>query len=125
MDKDPTTETRTEIVNLDYLKQVTDGNSDSLKEMLEIYLKQTPQLIEGMKDGASKNNWELTRASVHSLIPSFFVMGFDPHYEQVARTIQQNAIQKKDLEQTAKMVDEIADICSRACDEIRKVIAAL
>ncbi len=78
-------------INLDYLNQITQKNSESTAEMIDIYLEETPTLVNAMKLAIKNKNWESLRIASHSIIPSFSIMGMDKEFENNAQEIQEYA----------------------------------
>jgi HPt (histidine-containing phosphotransfer) domain-containing protein len=111
--------------NLAYLVKVTGGSVDSIKEMIQIYLNQTPGFARSLREGIRSGDWESVKSAAHSLIPSFTVMGIDTYYESIARKIQENAIKKKDQERTCKLIEAISHVCDIACQELEEELARL
>ncbi len=134
-------------INLDYLKQLTKNNSETIAEMIEIYLEETPQLINTMKQAIDNKNWELLRITAHSIIPSFSMMGINTDFGKIAKKIQEYAIRLRDehsggqahlhlnnsggqaeKELTAELNElflKIETICAQASEELKKELLVL
>ena len=106
--------------NLDYLKVRTKSNPQLMKEMISIFLQQTPPVIEAMRQSVLDKDWLLLAASAHKIIPSFSIMGMSPDLEKMARQIQEDANAGKFTNETAQIVIELETICYQACTELEK-----
>lgn len=53
-------------VDVERLNDFTDGNADSLRELLTLYLEQTSGQLDGLKKAAAANNTEEVRRLAHS-----------------------------------------------------------
>ena len=117
--------------NLDYLKLATKNNAVAIREIITVYLKETPKLIDRMKESIDTENWEQLRATAHSMVPSFTTMGIRPEFEKAIRKMEENAIslRNKDLGELIKkeMKAQIQDlfsktetVCSQACEELKR-----
>jgi PAS domain S-box-containing protein len=106
--------------NLDYLKVRTKSNPKLMKEMISIFLQQTPPVLEAMRQSVLDKDWLLLAASAHKIIPSFAIMGMSPDLEKMARQIQEDAKTDKFSDETAKTVIELVTICYQACTELEK-----
>lgn len=116
-------------INLDYLNQLTQKNSESTAEMIEIYLEETPTLVNAMKLAIKNKNWESLRIASHSIIPSFSIMGMDKEFENNAQEIQECASnlngeyfsEKEKIESIVK-VNELFLRIEKACEEASEAL---
>jgi len=107
-------------VDLTYLNKRTKNNPELMMEMITLYLKQTPPLINQMKQGCHDKDWDSVYAAAHKLIPSFSIMGINKNFEAIARKIQEYSNTRKHLYQVNKMVLEVENVCSEACEELEE-----
>jgi PAS domain S-box-containing protein len=104
--------------NLEYLNVRTKSNPKLMKEMISIYLQQTPPLLEAMRQSVIDKNWQLLASATHKIIPSFSIMGMNSDLESKARKIQVAANAGQFTNETAQMVLQIDTICIQACKEL-------
>ena len=105
-------------VDLSYLSKLTKSNPKLMTEMIQAYLVQTPPLISSMKESHKNKDWQLLKATVHKMIPSFAIMGINPQFTELAKKIQEYADK---LEMTAELNDLIAKlekVCMQSCSEL-------
>lgn len=123
-------------INLDYLKQLTKNNSIAIAGMIEIYLEETPTLINRMKQAINNKDWELLRTTAHSIFPSFSMMGINTDYGKIAKLIQGNATQllnyipdEQEENNTITILNElllkIETVCAQAAEELKKELLEL
>jgi HPt (histidine-containing phosphotransfer) domain-containing protein len=91
-------------------------------EMIALYLKQTPPLINQMKKSLLDKDWDLVYASAHKLIPSFSIVGIHKDFEDAAKKIQEYSITQKHLEEIQGLVLRIENVCSNAFGELEEVL---
>jgi len=106
--------------DLTYLKKHTKNNQELIMEMIAIYLKQTPPLINQMKQGLLDKDWDSVYTAAHKLIPSFSIMGMHKGFEATARKIQEYSNSKKHLNVMPKMVLQLERVCCKACEELEE-----
>lgn len=104
--------------NLEYLKNITRSKPEFIKEMIEIYLKQTPEIISIMLDSLENKNWVLLEDSIHKLLPSFAIVGIDIKYHQLATKIQEKLNAGEINKELYSMVGQLEDVCLKACKEL-------
>lgn len=83
-------------INLDYLNKLTQKNPETTAEMIDIYLEETPTLINAMKQAIDNKNWESLRIAAHSIIPSFSIMGMNKEFGNSSHKIQEYATSLRD-----------------------------
>jgi len=120
--------------NLTYLRNLTKNNTGMIREMIEVYIEETPQLIHKMKEALFAKNWDALRMAAHSIIPSFATMGIDSRYEANAKTIQEKAIllrdgkaatgEKETVAELNTLFTQVEMICEKACTELQQELPA-
>jgi len=113
------------VVNLDYLKQHTKGNPQMIREMIKIYLDETPRLITTMKESIDNMDWETLAEAAHSIIPTFSIMGIHKEYEDMAKQIKEYAAKKEQAAQINQLFVKVEDICNNAVKELETELDAL
>ena len=111
---------KTKCINLEYLHQRTKSNPALFKEMIILYLAQTPALVTTMKQSLANENWCLLGASAHKLIPSFSIMGISSNYENMSKKIQELATAPDKSKEIYELVQQLEDVCLQACTELRE-----
>jgi CheY-like chemotaxis protein len=104
--------------NLEYLNIRTKSNRILMMEMISLYLKQTPSLINAMKQGLLDKDWNSLYLAVHKMIPSFSIMGISPDFENMAKKVQDFASTQLQSEGIQEMVLQLESVCEQACIEL-------
>jgi PAS domain S-box-containing protein len=111
---------KSKYVDLTYLNKRTKDNLELMMEMITLYLKQTPPLINQMKQGLHDKDWDSVYTAAHKLIPSFSIMGIPRDFEDAAKKIQEYSGTQKHLEEIQELVLQIENVCSKACEELEE-----
>jgi len=112
-------------IDLDYLSHRTKSDPKLMKEMISIYLRQTPPLIASMTQSLKDKDWISLHTSVHKLIPSFAIMGISRHFENMAKEIQESAGTQSHTDRLPGLVLQIENICGQACEELKAEFNAI
>ena len=112
-------------INLEYLNTRTKSNPKMIKEMIVIYLEQTPTLISLMKTSYSTQDWKSLSSAAHKMIPSFSIMGISKDFEEMARKVQEFANSQLFSEGMGDMVFQLEIICGQACEELQEELKRL
>lgn len=121
----PQTNEREKCIDLAYLTHRTKSNPILMLEMIELYLEQTPSLIETIKQSFQEQDWDLLQSAVHKMIPSFSIMGMNKEFEDLAKKIQEYANSQQETDEIANLVIELEMICVQACTELKEEINAI
>lgn len=105
-------------VDMNYLTKLTKSNPTLMREMIDAYLTQTPQLIDAMKQSLIDKDWASLQSAIHKMLPSFTIMGIHPNSEIIAKKIQEYAYTIEISKEIHTMVSELEVICSNACEEL-------
>jgi PAS domain S-box-containing protein len=113
------------IINLDYLFHLTKSNPALISEMLHLYLEQTPELIQLMKESFKDKDLHTLHQTMHKMIPSFSIVGINPEYENMAKKVQEYAVLKTEGEEIPNMILNLEDILDKACQELNAELDAM
>ena len=106
--------------NLNYLLQRTKSHPELMMEMIALYLKQTPALINEMKQSLQAKDWDLLSKAAHKMIPSFLIMGMSMDFEKMAKKIQEYASKQQHTDEIPNLVTQLETICIQACKELEE-----
>ena len=116
-------------LDLTFLVNRTKSNPKLMMEIISLYLKQTPPLLDAMRQGMKDKDWKALYSAVHKLIPSFSIMGIQSDGENMAKKIQEYAsldenIREGRAQQEAneiqEMIFQLDTICVQTCQELRE-----
>lgn len=116
---------RIKIINLDYLNLRTKSNPVLMMEMISLYLKQTPPLLNAMKQGIKDRDWNSLYTAAHKIIPSFSIMGMSADFENMAKKVQEYADTHQQEAKIPELVLQIENACLQACEELEEEILAI
>jgi PAS domain S-box-containing protein len=112
-------------IDLGYLSQRTKSNPILMKEMILLYLEQTPPLIASMKSSFASKDWGTLKSSVHKMIPSFSIMGMSSEFETMAKKVQEFADTQQKSEGINELVIQLENVCNQSCHELQEVLINL
>ena len=109
---------RVKCIDLTYLSNRTKANSELMKEMIRLYLDQTPDLVDIMKRSLAKKDWDSIQGAAHKMIPSFSIMGIHQEYENLAKMVQEYASTQRHLNELPELILKLEKISDQACREL-------
>jgi PAS domain S-box-containing protein len=112
-------------INLDYLNQRTKSNPKLMIEMIDLYLVQTPPLINTLKQSLIDKDWDLLHAAIHKIIPSFSIVGIHTDFENMAKKIQEFVVIQQQNDEMEEMILQLENVCKQACKELEQELQTL
>ncbi len=105
------------ITDLSYLISLCGDDDDFKTEMIETFLKNTPPLIDDMKNYLLDSDWKKIGDIAHKMKPSFTFMGIHTAKELISN-IERLGRQMEDVASIPTMVLELESICNEAFSEL-------
>jgi HPt (histidine-containing phosphotransfer) domain-containing protein len=124
-EQEPSEGMKFKYTDLEYLNRRTKSNPLLMKEMITLYLDQTPILVNTMKRSMQDKDWESLYSAVHKLIPSFSIMGISTNFENMAKKVQEYASTRQQTDGVRDMVMQLEIVCSKACEELKEELISI
>ena len=105
-------------VDLSYLLKLTKSNPKLMTDMITVYLKQTPPLINSMKKSFQEEDWGLLQATIHKMMPSFTIMGMSSEIIEIAKNIEECTHTLKVSKNLNELILRLEISCTKACAEL-------
>jgi len=106
------------LIDLDRLEKISGGNMTFVREILEVFLEQTPRELEKLEDHIEKNELEKVEYLSHKLKSATDSIGF-VEGRKLFKHIEDNAHQKAGAEIPA-LFEEVKETCSSAFSQVEK-----
>jgi PAS domain S-box-containing protein len=104
--------------DLTYLKKLSKGDDDFVKQMISIFINQTPTAIQKMEADLSNKDWASLRAVAHKMKPSFSFVGVTSLQEKI-ETIEDNAAQGTNPSLIADLIAQVKEVSLKAVAELQ------
>ncbi len=111
----------TRVTNLSYLREASAGNEGFIKEMIGIFLRQTPEFIEQLTTYGQDQNWPEFRKVMHKLKPTVYMMGIHS-MQPVIKQIEQCSKELKNIASLPGLLDDLSLCCQKAYIELGEEI---
>lgn len=111
-------------VDLSYLEEVTGGSTEIIKEMLELFLSETPTQIQLLKEKCQLSAWNEVRAEAHKLKPTFLYIGLEDSNAKLA-TIESNARSNENLDNISLLISSVENEFNEVQSEVQELIQKL
>jgi len=105
------------ITDLSYLVSICGDDDDFKTEMIETFLKNTPPLINDMKNYLIESEWKMIGDIAHKMKPSFTFMGIHSAKDLILSIEKQGRMQEN-IKEIPTMILELESICLGAFAEL-------
>ena len=112
------------VTDLSYLTEASAGNKVFIKNMIEVFVQQTPELIALLKETSEKKDWTEFRKIAHKFKPTLTMMGINSLKEEVA-FLETNVKKGTFLEKVPDLVLTIDEVCKKALTELKSELKSL
>jgi PAS domain S-box-containing protein len=109
----------TTVVDLSYLKKVSNNNGQFIQEIVSSFLESMPGTVVDIKEHLAQKNWEKLATVVHKIKPTITLMGIHHlkdkivHLEQESKNGQNEAI-------IQELAEEVSQFLSRAIKTLQE-----
>jgi PAS domain S-box-containing protein len=114
-----------EKVNLDALEEMTAGDPAMMKEMVELFLNQTPLLTDKINSEFQAGNMQEVKVAVHTLKPTLSYVGMHQTMELAAVIEMQAGEDKPDMKRMEKEIDKLSKACNQAVSQLGRLHSAI
>jgi len=103
--------------NLDYLRMITEGDTESVRELIILFLEQVPEFIENMNKFLAEGRYEELGKEAHKAKSSVMIMGMDDLGHDM-KSLQLDTIAKTGVETYGERVSKFVMQCNAAVEEL-------
>jgi|AntRauTorcE11898_2_1112593.scaffolds.fasta_scaffold77688_1 HPt (histidine-containing phosphotransfer) domain-containing protein len=93
-------------IDLSYLEDLTGGDNEVMKEMIELLIEETPKHLENIKAAQNEKNWSGLRAEAHKIKPMFLYVGLI-ELNELCKQIEENAKNIQDINSTKELIAKL------------------
>lgn len=107
-------------IDLSYLEEIANGNTDFIVEMIDLFLQQAPESLIQIREKVEKKEFQLVGNLAHKLKPTFAMIGVMSG-SKLAERIEKSTRGAYDLENLSELVDELKGISDLSMEKLRKL----
>lgn len=106
-------------IDLDYLKQISNGSNEFIYQMITVFMEEVPNEIKNLENHLANKDWAALKATAHKMKPSFSFMGVKGLEDNI-HAIEKNCAEEKNLEQIPGLIERIKTITEEVIGELEK-----
>lgn len=107
------------VCNFNYLTEMVGGKKNLINEIMDTFLKQTPEELKSIDDAISKKNFLAVKSLAHKMKSSASIMGISS-LTPVLQEMMDLGEKGTDLEKIKELDQTLNSISKKAIEEIEK-----
>ena len=115
------TKANTQVVDVPFILEFTKGKQDRIAKMVNLFLQSTPEELNRLQHLYKEQNYKEVGTLVHSFKAKFTYMGMQ-QLTEIAKEIEHNAKEEKNLEHAGTLIQELVISCDVAYEELKKLV---
>ena len=112
------------IIDLSYLKEVSSGDPQFMKEMIEIFMDQVPEFISNMENFYNSGEYIDLGKEAHKAKSSVIIVGMNDLGAKM-KELQILTEKNENVESYPDYIEEFKTKCSQAVDELNEFISSI
>ncbi len=112
------------LVDLTYLKEMSDGSNELIIEMIEIFKEQYPEFKNDFKTHLKNKDNQALASLAHKAKSSLAIMGLNELANDI-KTLEALAKEEKEVETYKNYVNKFILVCEKALIEFDEIIKKL
>jgi HPt (histidine-containing phosphotransfer) domain-containing protein len=110
------------VTDLTYLKKVSNGDNDFIKEMIVVYLRETPEALNNLENYLKNKDWKKFKEIIHKMKPSFSFFGLKKLYTTID-SMEEYSDKEIHLDLLPEMIAKVKLTCTKAMAELKDIIS--
>ncbi|QHT68216.1 PAS domain S-box protein [Rhodocytophaga rosea] len=106
-------------IDLNYLEDVSASDKKFIKEMIRLFMKQTPGFIDILQRATQTADWANIRYMAHKMKATIAMMGI-AELQPIIMQLEKYASQESQLAEVATLVKKISTICDEVYEELEQ-----
>lgn len=95
-------------IDLSYLENMSGGDNTMIIEMIELFLKETPQHLDNLKNANDTQEWTKVASEAHKVKPIMLYVGLSD-LNLVCKKLEDNAKGDQDTEISNDLIDQLVN----------------
>ena len=106
------------VCNLDYLKELSNGNKDFVTKMIQLFLDEIPAEILNLEKDIENKDYESIKQVAHKMKSTLPFVGLHELAEQKLTEIEDLAKKQIDIQKIQSLFFDVKETCRLASEEL-------
>ncbi|CAN5813255.1 hypothetical protein BH10BAC3_BH10BAC3_22010 [soil metagenome] len=112
------------IIDLAYLHELSGGNADFEKQILEQFIVQAPEELAELENAYDNNDWKQLSAKAHNLKTTISFLGLQPLLSAHLEALENYTEANNSEQALTSSLDEVMFVCNNALEEANAFLSA-
>jgi HPt (histidine-containing phosphotransfer) domain-containing protein len=112
-------ETNRKRIDLDYLKEISNGSNEFVYQMISVFTEEIPGEIDNLEKHLQNKDWKSLRATAHKMKPSYSFMGVK-ELEEMVHNVEEFSDDESGKDQLPGLIQNIRKITEEVFVELQK-----
>jgi HPt (histidine-containing phosphotransfer) domain-containing protein len=112
-------ETNNKHIDLDYLKQISNGSNEFVYQMITVFVEEIPIELSNIDKAMASKDYKTVRAVAHKMKPSYSFMGVK-ELETLVNTLEEYSGSETNLELLPGLVERIKSVTEEVIKELEE-----
>lgn len=108
------------ITDLSYLRNMTDGNPELIREIIEIFLDQVSKYTQEMQQSYEQKNWQALSRIAHKAKSSVAIMGMH-NLAEMLKELELLSREQKNVDKFPQYIYRFTIECNEASQELKTI----
>ena len=109
------------LYNLTLLEKTAMGNKDFMNKMIQMFIMQTPPLVDEIKSHLSNKEWGDIKSKAHKIKPSIDLMGIESLKTDI-RSIEEYSLNQTNLDLLPSLIEKLDNTLSSVYLQLKQEI---
>lgn len=105
-------------IDLTYLRTLSNGDKGFIKEMISLFIDQTPDMLARMSNYLNLQDWKALSSAAHKMKPSVMFVGLK-ETEKDLKKVEDYSAERKNTADIPIILARINEVCKVAVDELK------
>lgn len=106
------------IINLSYLKSISDGNNSFILELIDMFIEQVPEYQKTLQDLMDKKDWHNLARTAHKAKSAILMVGMDELSSDLKK-LEENAKVKKKIDEYQEIITKFVRHSNIAINKLK------
>jgi HPt (histidine-containing phosphotransfer) domain-containing protein len=112
-------ETNHKHIDLEYLKQISNGSNEFVFQMITVFTEEIPLEVKNLETHLANKDWKAMRATAHKMKPSYSFMGVK-ELEEMVHSVEEFDGNESGIPQLSELISKINSVTNEVVTELKE-----
>lgn len=113
------TDSTKQVTDLTYLIELSKGNKEFVKDMIDIFFAESPLEVKSIEEGVNTCNYELIKSAAHKMRSTIPFVGLDKVIEKDLAEIEYLSGLRSDINKIENLFLKVKEVHRKAIEELQ------